>query len=544
MRGKQNKVRFLDTLMFEVTTRCNMGCAQCGSSCTARGVDLPGEDILRVLSEVKTRFGTEVMVNITGGEPLLHPGLFPVMRKASAMGFDWGMVTNGSLIAEETVERMRDAGMKTVSVSLDGLQENHERLRRAPGAFPRIIEGIRLMKQAGFLDHLQVTFTANRENLDDLEGVWSLCRKLGVDSLRTSCVDPIGRAAEKLAADKSPSGSCGGSDSLLLDKAGLIRWSEEVMRLNDIAGRKMPVVLGCCHYFGDRFSDLNGRLYRPFRCRAGLTIASVLANGDIFACPNIPRRPELICGNIHRDSFTEVWERGFLPYRKRRLQKKCLECPHWEACRGDSFHTLAHEAGRPKFCYMEQFGEKLEELSSPVEKKNPGLISEDSLLLRAESSSRIRGKLPRVFIEGEVLDELERFFHLGGRHPQNLWERQMGLVGIRRENGAVIRYVFPSVTMRIGPDKDRLGKETMRQALRELEACRRCAPEGDQLSFLGFAHSHPGQVPLRYSVGDVRIHAAMQRRFGDYIGMLVEPFSGRIGCYYGEAMQQAELLAF
>ena len=161
-----NKRYPLYTLLIEVTKKCNAACDQCGSRCDIHSEELlTKEQLLAALRDIKEHLGTDTMLNITGGEPLLRRDLFEITAEAAAMGFDWGMVTNGSLITPQTVEKMRQSGMKTITVSVDGLQETHDSLRHLPGSWDKIMAALPLLRQAAFLDHIQITFTANRRNV-------------------------------------------------------------------------------------------------------------------------------------------------------------------------------------------------------------------------------------------------------------------------------------------------------------------------------------------------------------------------------------------
>ena len=89
-----------------------------------------------------------------------------------------------------------------------------------------------------------------------------------------------------------------------------------------------------------------------FMCVTGIYVASILSNGDIFVCPNVERRPELIQGNIKNDNFIDVWENKFKEFRRdeRTKGKNCTNCPKWKYCLGDSFHTFDFDKNEPRFC--------------------------------------------------------------------------------------------------------------------------------------------------------------------------------------------------
>ncbi len=74
----------LHWVFFELTSRCNLACAHCGSACTAAGESLAREDVRRVLATLPE---PRPLVCLTGGEPLMHPDFFPIARMVTDMGF-------------------------------------------------------------------------------------------------------------------------------------------------------------------------------------------------------------------------------------------------------------------------------------------------------------------------------------------------------------------------------------------------------------------------------------------------------------------------
>jgi radical SAM protein with 4Fe4S-binding SPASM domain len=75
-----------------------------------------------------------------------------------------------------------------------------------------------------------------------------------------------------------------------------------------------------------------------FFCRAGITVASVLADGSISACPSLDR--DFIQGNIYTDRFNDVWQNRFELLRNRYWAKSgiCENCKQWKNCLGNGMH--------------------------------------------------------------------------------------------------------------------------------------------------------------------------------------------------------------
>ena len=98
---------------------------------------------------------------------MLHPDFFGIAECVRSMGFDWGMTTNTTLIDDRAAEKLKQAGMSTVSVSLDGMEQAHDALRRREGAWRRALCGLQALQGAGFQP--QVTTVVHPGNMDDLE---------------------------------------------------------------------------------------------------------------------------------------------------------------------------------------------------------------------------------------------------------------------------------------------------------------------------------------------------------------------------------------
>lgn len=321
----------LHWLFFELTNRCNLRCQHCGSSCSAQGDTLTLQDVERTLLTLQ---GPKPIICLTGGEPLMHPDIFTIARRVKDMGFHWGMTTNATLIGPREAARIREAGMSTVSVSLDGMEAAHDALRQTPGTWKRAIGGIRNLQAVGYTP--QVTTVIHPGNIDQLEPLYELLCTLGVTSWRPINVEPIGRACE--------------SKDLLLSPADFRRLIAFIRHKRFDRHCRMEVTFGCSHYLGVETEHMVRNHY--FICGAGITVASVRSNGDICACLDIENRPELVQGNIRTDDFMDVWQHRFGAFRRDRTADSpvCAGCPERHVCGGDSAHTWDFDLREPLLC--------------------------------------------------------------------------------------------------------------------------------------------------------------------------------------------------
>ncbi len=326
----------LRQLFWECTLRCNLHCRHCGSDCKRQAgvADMPKENFQRVLDSVAAHTNPhDVFVVITGGEPLMRDDLEQCGRVIYEKGFPWGMVTNGLYMTRERFRALRAAGLHTATVSLDGFEEAHNRMRGNPRSFERAVEAIRIMATEPDFVFDAVT-CANRDNFGQLEEFKEFLIGLGLKRWRIFTVFPVGRAAQ--------------NDDLQLS-AEQFRSLMEFIKRTRKEGR-IAVSYGCEGFLGNYEGEVRDRF---FACQAGITIGSVLADGSISACPSI--RADYHQGNIYRDDFWKVWNDRFAPYRDREWARRdeCADCRLFRYCRGNGMH-LRDSDGRLLLCHLKR----------------------------------------------------------------------------------------------------------------------------------------------------------------------------------------------
>lgn len=321
---------------------CNFQCEHCGSRAGEKVFKekVTSQEIKGAFLDVAENFKAEkITIAVTGGEPLLRKDLFEVMEYARSLGFNWGMVTNGFLVDNKVVQKSKKAGMTTIDISIDGLEGDHDSFRNKKGSFRRAKNAVKLYSKADFLKCLRITTVIHPGNINQLDEMYETFKNWGIDSWRLLTVDPIGRAVD--------------NSETLLDKNNYEKVLQHVKKKRKEKS-KLVVTLGCAHFLGDDFEDeVRGHF---FHCATGINIGSILHNGDIFVCPNVPRKKDLIQGNIRRDKFSEVWKNGFKIFRdkNRTSCNECRKCEFWEECLGGSFHTWDFEKNRQRVCFMRE----------------------------------------------------------------------------------------------------------------------------------------------------------------------------------------------
>lgn len=337
LRQNLKQLHPLRQLFWECTLRCNLQCRHCGSDCKMEGFmpDMPAEDFLRVIDEEVTPHVNphEVMVILSGGEPLMRDDIEDVGRALYRREYPWGMVTNGMLFTEERFRKLYAAGLRSVAVSLDGNEEDHNWMRGHVSSFKNAMRAIRLLASQERVVWDVVTCVNNR-NVQYLTQLKNLLYEAGVRQWRLFTIFPAGRASQH--------------PDLQLP-------GEKLREVLDfiIACRKEGKIhasFACEGFLGAYEGKVRDHLYQ---CAAGISVASVLIDGSISACTSI--RGKYYQGNIYKDRFWDVWEHGFQDYRNRDWMRKgnCADCKMFRYCEGGGMH-LRDEEGNLMLCHLKK----------------------------------------------------------------------------------------------------------------------------------------------------------------------------------------------
>lgn len=335
----QKTKHHLSYLFWECTLNCNLGCQHCGSSCGS-GAPSEGElntdEIKNAFEDIAKNFNPkDIMIAVTGGEPLLRKDIFEVMSYATGLGFSWGMVSNGTLITQETVDKMAASKMSTISISLDGQEKNHNWLR-GQGSFKKTIEGIKLLVSSKKFKVVEILTSVNQNNINELEEIYKICEKLKVDQWRILIISPIGRAKD--------------NSKLFLNNEQLTYLFDYIKQKRKEKSNKLKVNFCDEGFLGiDYEGEVRDQL---FYCWAGISIGSILYNGDIGACPILPRE-HTKQGNIRNDNFADIWNNKYGIFRDRSWKKcaNCKKCEWWDFCEGGSLHSWNFKEEKLMICH-------------------------------------------------------------------------------------------------------------------------------------------------------------------------------------------------
>lgn len=315
-------------IAWEVTRSCNLACKHCRAEAHLE----PYEGELsnaeaKALIDTFPEVGTPIII-FTGGDPMMRPDVYELMRYATDKGLRCVMSPNGTLITPETAVLIREAGVKRCSISIDGPDAaSHDDFRGVPGAFDASMRGIRHLKEAGL--EFQINTTVTRANLGSFRQIFDLCERLGAAAWHIFLLVPTGRAA-KLGAEVITAG----------EYEEVLNWFYDFRKTT-----KMHLKATCApHYYrimrqrakaeGVPVTPENFGLDAMTRgCLGGTGFCFISHVGQVQPCGYL----ELDCGNVRDTPFPEIW-RSSRQFRQFRSQKeyegKCGVCEYHRVCGG------------------------------------------------------------------------------------------------------------------------------------------------------------------------------------------------------------------
>ena len=313
----------------ETTQKCNLNCKTCFQK-KKNPTDMPfnqAKTIIDCAAQLKEYLSlNNIMITLTGGEPLLYPFLIETAIYAHEQDLITSLVTNGTLLSRQTAESLKAAGVSWIAVSLDG--PNQEILSTVRDVdFNSVMEAITTSIEIGF--YTSISYTITQPNRSYLRDIVELMHPLGLDQVHFNHFAPIGRGSDN-------------SSELALNIETNKKMQTQIRHLFIEYYYKGLYISSGCPTFG-----LTDTKY-PFRietllnskvqgiqipkCTLGYNV-TVTPTGEIIPCIMLR---DTSLGNISERDFISVWNDPLSKgYRNGiYLKGKCKICEYNHICRG------------------------------------------------------------------------------------------------------------------------------------------------------------------------------------------------------------------
>lgn len=345
--GQQLKI-----ISWNITSLCNLHCKHCylpardkrDPSTVDTSEELTTPEAFQLIDQIAL-VQPEVMLILSGGEPLMRRDVFELAEYASEKGMMVVLGSNGILITERVARKLKERGITGVSISLDSLKpEMHDRIRSCSGAWESAVKAIHICRERGL--SVQINTVVTQENYNELSNMADYAENIGAKVFSPFFLVCTGRGEE--ITDITPE-----------QYENILSFIEESQgKYNGMMIRPR-----CAPTF--RRILYQNKPLSPLlkmdtgRCMAGAHYCRIAPGGDVTPCPYMP----LSAGNVRERSFQALWESSTVlkPLRLPSLKGKCGYCEFrllCGGCRARAFAAYDDTMGEDPWCsYIPERGE-------------------------------------------------------------------------------------------------------------------------------------------------------------------------------------------
>jgi radical SAM protein with 4Fe4S-binding SPASM domain len=312
--------------VWEVTSACNLSCIHChATSGKPDPEELSTEEGKRLIEQIAEVEGFRTLV-YTGGEPLVRPDIFDLLKHSQEVGFANIVATNGTLIDDNMAWKLKEHGVVCHAISMDAADPAiHNHVRNSPKAYDLALRAIEATKKAGIL--LQINTTAMEYNMEALSDLIDFVdgRDAGIMLMYQLVAVGRGEKIEKATLKKSANEALSHLISKKQKHTGTI--------IEPVAGPQYwPHLL-------EKKGRGNGLMLKVAEkvfhgCAAGRGFVYIKSNGDVWPCPFV----EVNAGNVREKPFREIYEESpvfkNLRDRENTLKGLCGDCRYRTICGG------------------------------------------------------------------------------------------------------------------------------------------------------------------------------------------------------------------
>lgn len=386
------------SISWNLTKRCNLNCDHCYLDANFRGGfrtdELNTEECFRVIDEI-AEVNANAFLILTGGEPLLRPDIYDIIRYAANKKFMVVLGTNGTLINRENAIKIKAAGAHGVGISIDSMDPaKHNKFRGVNKAWEHSMEAFNILNEVG-VDFL-IQMSVSDMNYKEIPEVVAFSEKIGAIAFNLYFLVCTGR---------------GQGNTDISNEA----YEEALKMLYDLQmeykGRLMINSKCAPQYKRVVYENDSESVYtRTYTggCPAATHYSRITPEGDLTPCPFIDEK----VGSLKTSTFKELWTQSPLMLQLRdrdKLEGRCGSCEFsamCSGCRARAFAETGNYMAQDPSCDYEpgKYGGK--EITLKIE-DTLGLEVEYQIQWTPEAKERLE-RIPS-FARGMVIKGIEKF---------------------------------------------------------------------------------------------------------------------------------------
>lgn len=269
-------------------------------------------EIRRFMSEHRKTVGpkSRASITITGGEPMIHPRFFDLLRLIRSKNLPIAVLSNGHFVDRSAAKELKRLDVQFVQISIEGTRETHDAIR-GRGSYAKAYEALANL----MIEDVPafVSFTAHKQNSGEFFQVAKDASKIGVERVWSDRLIPLGQGAEISGLLMSPSDTRRFVQHMSDTKSKLKRTRTEIAMHRAL-----------------QFAGCGGN---PYFCKAGWSLLTLLPGGELVPC----RRMPIPSGNFLRKGLWELYHSSPILQNLRNqdnLNASCRQCFYTKLCRG------------------------------------------------------------------------------------------------------------------------------------------------------------------------------------------------------------------
>jgi len=280
---------------WDITHNCNLRCKHCYLSAKqlSDNTAFSKDEAIKFVNYIANK--KVFHLSLAGGEPLLYPYIVDVVNQATINGMLVAMSSNAILLTDELAKKLKNAGLTSLQISLDGASETTNDIIRGKGSYKKTINGIKIAKENGF--KILLAFVILKPNYQELEDIFKLAIELGAYGVKvqTFIENGLGETnKEELFIKEEELGK------IIYDGWQVKKHYQDKL---EIMLPLIPEVIATSkeapEYFYKKSSCLG--------CQPGLTTVRVNSYGDVRACGGINSEENNV-GNVKETPLEEIYK--------------------------------------------------------------------------------------------------------------------------------------------------------------------------------------------------------------------------------------------
>jgi AdoMet-dependent heme synthase len=386
------------SISWNLTKRCNLNCDHCYLDAEFRGGlrtdELNTEECFRVIDQI-AEVNPNAFLILTGGEPLLRPDIYQIIRYAADRKFMVVLGTNGTLINRANALKIKEAGAHGVGISIDSMDAGkHDKFRGVQNAWDQSMEAFNVMNEVG-IDFL-IQMSVSEMNYKEIPDVVAFSEKIGAIAFNLYFLVCTGRGQGNTDISNAAY-----EEALKMLYEQQMKYKGRLMINSKCAPQYKRVV-----YENDPDSVYT-RTYSG-GCPAATHYSRISPEGNLTPCPFI----EESVGSLKSRTFKDLWENAplMVELRNRKgLEGKCGTCEFsamCSGCRARAFAETGNYMATDPSCDYEPGAHGGKEITLKVE-DTLGLEVEFHVQWTPEAKERL-DRIPS-FARGMVVKGIEKF---------------------------------------------------------------------------------------------------------------------------------------